>query len=413
MSKLNSIALIVILILFFGAPSAAQVTHKIESKNKELYHIKKEIGSLQKEFKKLSSKEKSAVKKLDNIGQQVFLVQDMIKKTSKEISSIKSEITNLTKNISELEQNKKEANEALNKYARWLYESRDVGLLDFLIDSKSFNEAYDKVYYFIFFNRSIQKKIRELSSIEEGLEFRKNKLREKEKDLHRLVANKLKNVKELKKKSQQQKRLLAKIRRSKKDKAQLIKEKKRSEAKIADLINRLVLKAKRLEEARKKRRLSEARAKEEAKKTRVKEKINYPRNIQFAKMKGKLPWPVSGGRIVKKFGKVLNRKLNTVTVNSGIDIKTKAGKPVRAVAGGVVSIISWLPGFGSVVIISHNKTNRTVYGHLTDITVEEGDRVYAGEKLGNVSEGVEGSILHFEVWNGRKYENPNKWLAGR
>ncbi|MCB9247368.1 MAG: M23 family metallopeptidase [Ignavibacteriales bacterium] len=77
----------------------------------------------------------------------------------------------------------------------------------------------------------------------------------------------------------------------------------------------------------------------------------------------------------------------------------------------MVSAIEWIPGYGSVLIITHRDNFRTVYGHLTDINVLEGNKVYAGDLIGNVSESLEGSILHFEIWNERNYQNPQDWLV--
>ena len=131
----------------------------------------------------------------------------------------------------------------------------------------------------------------------------------------------------------------------------------------------------------------------------------------FSALKGRLNWPVERGKIVKQFGENRNVKLNTVTLNYGIDIKTVSEEDVRAVADGVISAIDWIPGYGSVVIITHKGDFRTVYSHLSNIFVKEGDRVKLGTIIGKVGESLEGNILHFEIWNSRNKQNPEVWLA--
>jgi murein DD-endopeptidase MepM/ murein hydrolase activator NlpD len=84
-----------------------------------------------------------------------------------------------------------------------------------------------------------------------------------------------------------------------------------------------------------------------------------------------------------------------------------------SVHDGVVSVIDWLPGYGSVVIISHSQDYRTVYGHMNNINVKEGEKVKKGAQLGKVGESAEGYILHFQVWNDRDNQNPEIWLARR
>ena len=92
-------------------------------------------------------------------------------------------------------------------------------------------------------------------------------------------------------------------------------------------------------------------------------------------------------------------------------MKVSGDKNVKAVAEGVVSAIDWVPGYGSVVIVTHKGDYRTVYSHLDDILVSEGDKVKTGSLIGKVGESLEGNILHFEIWNSRDHQDPLTWLA--
>ena len=84
---------------------------------------------------------------------------------------------------------------------------------------------------------------------------------------------------------------------------------------------------------------------------------------------------------------------------------------VLSVAEGIVSAIDWIPGYGSIVIVTHRDDYRTVYGHVANINVKEGEKVKGGSAIGKVNESLEGKILHFEIWNERNYQNPEIWLA--
>ena len=149
----------------------------------------------------------------------------------------------------------------------------------------------------------------------------------------------------------------------------------------------------------------------EGKNVKMPAEYDYSKFKNFSQLEGKLNWPVESKDVVREFGENENKKLKTVTLNYGIDIKTKKSAGVHAVAEGIVSIIDWIPGYGSVVIVTHKNEFRTVYGHLTKIEVEEGNKVEAGDLLGYVNENLEGNILHFEIWNARNYQNPKDWLV--
>jgi septal ring factor EnvC (AmiA/AmiB activator) len=141
--------------------------------------------------------------------------------------------------------------------------------------------------------------------------------------------------------------------------------------------------------------------------------FNYSSFENFAELKGMMNWPVKDAKIERGFGENRNSKTNTVTLNYGIDFITNGSSEVYAVAEGIVSAIEWIPGYGSVVIITHRDNFRTVYGHLTDINVLESNRVVAGDLIGKVNESLEGNILHFEIWQERNYQNPHEWLVKR
>jgi murein DD-endopeptidase MepM/ murein hydrolase activator NlpD len=116
---------------------------------------------------------------------------------------------------------------------------------------------------------------------------------------------------------------------------------------------------------------------------------------------------------VARFGTQQNPVLRTVTKNTGIDIALPAGTPVASVADGEVSTIWWLPSFGNLVIVSHSDGFRTVYAHMSEIFVNEGDAVSEGRTIGKSGEALSGPMLHFEIWKDRDNQDPEAWLRPR
>jgi murein hydrolase activator len=98
-------------------------------------------------------------------------------------------------------------------------------------------------------------------------------------------------------------------------------------------------------------------------------------------------------------------------MNTGIDIQVKAGSTVSTVADGEVSTILWYPSYGNLLIINHHNGYRTVYTHLAEISVTEGQRVKEGERIGTSGEAIDGPRLHFELWKEREKQNPEHWLG--
>jgi murein DD-endopeptidase MepM/ murein hydrolase activator NlpD len=88
---------------------------------------------------------------------------------------------------------------------------------------------------------------------------------------------------------------------------------------------------------------------------------------------------------------------------NGVDLGgVSAGSPVLAAAGGTVIVAKsagWNGGYGSYVVVQHNNGTQTLYAHLNSVSVNVGQGVSVGEKVGGVgSTGRSTGIhLHFEV----------------
>ena len=137
------------------------------------------------------------------------------------------------------------------------------------------------------------------------------------------------------------------------------------------------------------------------------------KNYNFTARRGKLPWPV-GGRVVSRFGKTVDPRTRTVTINRGVEFETKTGEQVRTIGSGQVVKTQSIRGYGNFVMIHHFPSHYTIYAHLSDILVSEGDIVQEGSVIGLTgSSGLvdnRSSLLLIEVLNGRIPENPLRWL---
>jgi LysM repeat protein len=92
---------------------------------------------------------------------------------------------------------------------------------------------------------------------------------------------------------------------------------------------------------------------------------------------------------------------------NAVDISNTCGTPIYASAGGIIieAKNGWNGGYGNYVKIQHFNGTLTVYGHLGDIYVKEGDKINQGQTLGTMSDTgkATGCHLHFEI---RGAQNP-------
>ncbi len=114
-----------------------------------------------------------------------------------------------------------------------------------------------------------------------------------------------------------------------------------------------------------------------------------------------LIYPLIGSAVTTSpFGWRLHPILGSWIMHSGRDLAAPEGTPVVAALTGRVVSSGDAGGYGLAVEIEHgNPLRRTLYGHLSEIYVKEGDSVRQGEVIGRVgSTGLStGPHLHFEL----------------
>lgn len=123
-------------------------------------------------------------------------------------------------------------------------------------------------------------------------------------------------------------------------------------------------------------------------------------------------WPVKGGWISSGYGYRNDPFSGKRTLHQGVDIASKSGAPIYAVAAGVVTVSRVKTGYGLLVEINHGKGYITRYAHASAAMVETGDRVEKGDVVAVVgSTGRStGDHLHFEVLHDGKPVNPLKYI---
>lgn len=139
---------------------------------------------------------------------------------------------------------------------------------------------------------------------------------------------------------------------------------------------------------------------------------------RFAKMRKvamalPLKRPIGTSDISSRFGNRKDPFLGRLARHTGIDFRAPTGAPARAVSAGTVITAEYHGGYGNMVDISHGNGVVTRYGHLSKIAVKVGEKVAAGDRIGNVgSTGRStGPHLHYEIRIGGEAIDPMRYLS--
>lgn len=131
-------------------------------------------------------------------------------------------------------------------------------------------------------------------------------------------------------------------------------------------------------------------------------------NSSFESNRGRLPFPVSGGRITGHYGLQTVEGTKGVTLaNHGIKVRCSAGTPVHAVYNGKVTAV-FNTGDGTWGVIVSHGTYMSVYCNLSSVSVRTGQSVSTRQTVGAVDHN---GILEFQLRKGKVKQNPEAWLA--
>jgi len=409
-----------IFFLFAALPAPAQKTEReIKQKENELQKLRNEIKSYEKKIRESDKKEKVTLERLDNLERQSILIRRLIQKLREEELGMTAEIDTAKTTIADLEKQLQFLKSHYANYICSVYKHGRVYDLELLFSSQSINQLSIRIQYLKSFSEQRAKDLNEIDKNKIVLEQKNGQLLTKLQHERQLLNEKTREEENLKLTFSRRQIALKKIRKDKKTYQKELNRKmgafQQIEKLIADLIERERIRKEHEAAEQRERELSEMRDRED--------EINIPSPAQkpvelsassgFAQQRGKLRWPVTHGSVQSRFGNQIHPVLKTVTQNTGIDITTPVGSNVLAVADGEVAVLSFIPGFGNVLILNHYNGYRTVYAHLSDISVKESQRIAEGMVIAKSGDTVAGAILHFEIWKEREKQNPESWLTKR
>ncbi|NQU45441.1 MAG: peptidoglycan DD-metalloendopeptidase family protein [Chlorobium sp.] len=429
--------LILFVVLPVCQPGVTSMRSASAAESRELQKIKQErqaveanLNSLKKQLQEYQSKLNSTARKQKQSQRQVEGIRKKIKVLGKLISENQRYLKVLDRDIGrlqgELQSNRRvygTVSDGFSRTAVSVYKNarnRDVGRL---FSAGSVNEVLVRVHYIGFFSRAVHHDVNKLQVAAAQLESSRAELEKSYRAKAAAVKDQERQLKNMAASRRAEERALAKLKKEREADTARVLEARRKRRLLQKRIEGLILaeqKAIEAENARRAARMAPAgRPAPAAGKAVAGRAVPPPPDspellrisADFDKAVGQLPWPVSNGRVSQRFGPFKDKELNIVTTNNGIDISVPVNTPVKAVSGGKVAKIAFMPTFGHIVIIRHPKAYLTVYANLGSIRVAQNDLLSSQQVIGASGKNPDGgSIVHFEIWKGRLNQNPEIWL---
>ncbi len=393
-----------IALLFFCTNIFGQAT-KQEQLERRRAELRQELNRIYNLKKNNKAKELSVLDQVEGLNSQIDTRQNLIRITNQQANLLTRKINGNTKKI---ETYRKELKELKKDYAQMIVKSyksnSQQSRIMFLLSSKDFLQAYKRLQYMNQYTKYRKKQadhIKDRTDLLQKLNI--DLVAQKKRKVQLIDENRVAQTK-LNEEKKQQQELVSQIRKKEGEFTKQIRKKQKEADAIDKEIEKLIREA-----------IARANKKAGEKASSTKFALTAEAKAlaaNFTANKGKLPWPVLTGKVVKKFGKQAHPTIPNITINnSGVEIETKAGEEARAIFKGEVSTIKSIRGAGKLVQIRHGNFITTYY-NLEQISVVEGQAVGTKDAIGKVRTNPTNgrAIMKFLIYQNATRLNPQHWI---
>tara|TARA_S200000501_G_scaffold217722_1_gene204296 strand:+ start:230 stop:1372 length:1143 start_codon:yes stop_codon:yes gene_type:complete len=376
----------------------AQQKAKLQERKKLLLE---EIQFSNKVLEQTKKEKDVSFHQLKTLKQKIAIRSQLIRTIQKEVGYIKKEIELIQneKLLLELELDSLKVN--YTYLIQQAYKSRKhFNRLLFLFSSRDFQQAYKRLSYMRQISQYRLSQANTISVKQAELDDNIFILKKQKSIKQNLIDNKQIEYELYNKEQAQEAISLAALSEKEKELKKALEEKKNQRKKIQKEIERIIA----------------DELKKVANSSSIKKFASTPEAIKlsnsFNSNKGSLPWPVSKGLVISKFGKQKHPVLAGVNIeNNGVEIATEAQSACRSIFKGKVSSILTMPNGTKVVMIRHGEYI-SVYSNLGEVFIEKGQEVSTKENIGLVytSKQEGATVIDFQLWKSSQKLDPQSWL---
>jgi murein DD-endopeptidase MepM/ murein hydrolase activator NlpD len=355
----SSFVLAAFLFTYASAQSASEIQDQIASHNQQIEELNKEIEKYETELQEVGERRHTLQSTLSQLDLQRKKLNASISITKNKIGTLQLEIQELSRGIASKEDLIANDKAGLAESMRRLDEVERKTIFEALLSNEGLSAVWEEMDAHNILQGAVRNNIAELSAQKQSLSDTKEETETKRTQLVR-----------------EQNNLFAEqgsLDATRKAQNELIAETKSQESAYQSLIQQ-----KQTEKATFEAALFELAS-----------QLDYvldPNRIPPAG-KGILRWPLDNVFVTQQFGKTsVSGRLYASGTHDGIDFRASIGTPVKASLSGTVMQVNYGAvqncQYGKWVLIKHNNGLATLYAHLSDISVQEGQAIATGQVIG-------------------------------
>lgn len=381
---------------FADAASSSELKGKLDALKKDKKEIDAEIKKLEGQLSDNLDKMEDIIKQKDTIDQQIFMLYEKISNLNEQIAAYAGLIADKQEELDAAQAHLTELNLKNKERIRAMEEDGNLSYWSVLFKANDFADLLDRLNMVEEIAAADQRRLKEMSEAAKLVEETKAAL---ETEMAALEENKttLKaSETELEAKREEADKLLADLVATGDEYQKLLDH---AESEASDLKSDIKDAQNAYDEAKKKE--------QEANKP-----SSGSNTSSNAPITGNWLVPCNYTRFSSPFGWRIHPVYKDWRFHKGVDLGAPRGTAIKASRAGTVILATWDNSAGYYVKIDHGDGFVSIYMHMTHYIVKKGDKVSAGQKIGEVgSTGTStGNHLHFGITYKGSYVNPANYI---
>ena len=392
-----------LLLIFSTIPLNAQ-NYEARQKTLEAQKISltKEINQINSLISDSRKKSKNLANELEDIQLKISVRDKLININNSQLNNLTNIIYNQSEKLSDLEKDLIRLKDEYEKIIYSSYKKKSTQMkLMFLFASENINQAFKRFQYFKQYSKYRKKQADKIVLIQTQISQTIDSLQIRKKNKQNIIDENRAVKETLTREKQLQNSLFKNLLKNQKNYALEINKKEKQTRLIDNEIQKLIRLA--ITESNKNNNSTNFALTPEGRLI----------STNFQANKGRLPWPLKEGVVVRRFGTQPHPVVRTTTINSnGISLATSPNSVAYSVFDGEVLSVYGFSGGNPGVLIRHGKYISN-YQNLSSIFVKKGDKIKASDEIGIVftNEYTGKTVLKFNIFNELKPENPTIWLV--
>lgn len=399
------VAAFVLIVLFIGvmpvqAKTSDQIKEEIEALEKESQQLQEQMEKLEKQLSENWEQMEQMVIQKSAIDQQITLLNEQIDNINLQIQAYGVLIADQQDALTTAQKRLDELNEKYKERIRAMEEEGELSYWSVLFRSRSFADFLDRLNMIHEIAQSDQRRLAELQEASDAVVQAKNTLESQKTALEATKAQLHGTQLTLEQKRDEADTLLQEMIAREAEFQALLEQSE-------EMQNALMVELAQKEDAYDKALYEEWLA------TYVPPVTQQPAP-EVPDSDADWITPVPYYTLTSPFGMRMHPILGYYRMHNGIDMACAAGTTIYASRGGVVEVAGYqADGAGNYIQLNHGDGFRSIYMHMTNYIVNQGDYVAPGQIIGYVGNtGLsKGNHLHFGISYHGTYVNPMEYIG--